>query len=38
METTKLNDMMNRFLENKEFKFVGPIIYGTNIPGFRYRL
>ena len=32
METTKLNDMMNRFLENKEFKFVGPIIYGTTIP------
>jgi len=24
--------MMNRFLEKKDFKFVGPIIYGTNIP------
>ena len=32
MKTTKLNDMMNRFLEKKEFKFVGPIIYGTTIP------
>jgi hypothetical protein len=32
MKTTKLNDIMNRFLENREFKYKGPILPGESIP------